>query len=107
MTNRSVLDMINALARDEATLRGQEFLAPLLRGGRARLRVRGLLYELAIAQATPGWWICRALDAGQGEVVGEALPWQRGDYLALWPALRLVLLEPLEQQADSQLRAWL
>jgi hypothetical protein len=95
MASRSVLNLIAVLARDEAALGGQEFLAPLAQGGRARLRLRGLICELAVANAGAGWWICRARDARCAEIVGEALPWQRGDYLALWPELRLVLLEPL------------
>jgi hypothetical protein len=93
---RSVLEIIDRMARDEAMLRGQEFLAPLTRGARARLRVRGLVYELAVAGAAPGWWRCVAQDARQAQVLGEALPWQRGEYLALWPSLRLVLLEALK-----------
>ncbi len=95
MREQTALNLIETLARDEAALRGQEFLAPLARGGRARLRVRGLIYELVVAGARPGWWSCRMHDARSAEVLGEALPWQRGDYLALWPVLRLVLIEPL------------
>ena len=91
----SILSLIAALARDEAALGGQEFLAPLAQGGRARLRLRGLICELSVAGARAGWWLCRARDARHAEIIGEALPWQRGDYLALWPELRLVLLEPL------------
>ncbi|MCU0490941.1 MAG: hypothetical protein MUD01_05115 [Chloroflexaceae bacterium] len=93
---RHALDLIAALARDEASLRGQEFLAPLLPGSKARLRVRGLIYELALADARPGWWLCRATGSSSAEIVDEALPWQRGDYLGFWPALRLVLLEPMQ-----------
>jgi hypothetical protein len=89
------LKLITVFSRDEAALGGQEFLAPLTQGGRARLRLRGLIYELTVAHARAGWWLCRARDARNAEVIGEALPWQRGDYLALWPELRLVLLEPL------------
>ena len=92
----STLSLIAALARDEAALAGQEFLAPLTQGGRARLRLRGLICELAVADARPGWWLCRAQDAAHAVIIGEALPWQSGDYLALWPELRLVLLEPLQ-----------
>ena len=95
MTPRSALDLIAALARDEAALAGREFLVPLAQGGRARLRLRGLICDLAVAGARAGWWLCRARDARSAEIVGEALPWQRGDYLALWPELRLVLIEPL------------
>ena len=103
MARGDVRKLIDALARDEAALHGQEFLAPLLRDGRARLRLHGLIHELAVAGAQPGWWICRVLDARHAEVVSEALPWQWGDYLQLWPALRLVLLEPLKDGAWTAL----
>lgn len=96
--------MIESLSREEADLPGQEFLAPLLRQGRARLRLHNLVYEFAVANAQPGWWLCRICDAQSAVVVDEALPWQRGDYLALWPVLRMVLVEPLHDGADA---AWL
>ncbi len=99
MRKQRALDLINKLSRAEASLQGQEFLAPLVRRGRARLRIQGLIYELALPDAQPGWWICRMLNAHQAECIEEALPWQRGDYLARWPALRLVLLEPLRAGA--------
>lgn len=95
MTHRNVLHLINAFTRDEAALRGQPFLAPLAGGTRVRLGVRGLVYQLAIEGARPGWWMCRALDAHRAALVDVAEPWQRGAYLALWPALRVVLVEPL------------
>jgi hypothetical protein len=88
-------NLIDRLANDEATLRGQAFLAPLLGDGRVRVRVRGLVYELGVARAQPGWWLCHALDAARAAVADAAQPWQRGTYLALWPALRLVLVERL------------
>jgi len=99
MTKRTALDLIRTLARDEATLHGQEFVAPLQQGGRARLRIRGLIHEFAVQQAQPGWWRCRVLNSQQATIVDAAQPWQRGDYLALWPVLRLVLLEPLKHHA--------
>ena len=103
MARKNVLALISALAREEAGLRGQEFLAPLTRDGRARLRVRGLIHELTVRAPVAGWWRCRALDTARAEVVEEAQPWQRGDYLALWPTLRLVLVAPLRASGE----AWL
>lgn len=88
-------NLIEKLARAEAALRGRIFLAPLMGDGRARLRLQGLVYELVVQVPRPGWWRCKMLDAGRARAVEEAEPWQRGEYLALWPALRLVLLEPL------------
>lgn len=96
---RNALTLINRLAAAERQLIGQTFLAPLVGGGRVRLRLGGLLYSFVVGSATPGWWICRALDNRRAEAVEEAAPWQRGDYLRLWPALRLVLLEPLRNGA--------
>jgi hypothetical protein len=95
MVTHRVLNLIDSMARDEAALRGQIFLAPLLGDGRVRVRVRGLVYELGVTQAQPGWWLCQALDAARATVIDAAQPWQRGAYLALWPALRLVLVERL------------
>jgi hypothetical protein len=95
MVKHRALNLIDALAHDEAALRGQAFLAPLLGHSRARIRVRGLVYELDVLEARAGWWICRMLDARRAIPVDAAEPWQRGEYLALWPALRLVLVEPL------------
>lgn len=92
---QQALDLIARLGQAEAALHGQEFLAPLVGRGRARLRLQGLIYELTVPIPQPGWWVCRVLDAQRAEVVDAALPWQRGDYLATWPALRVVLLEPL------------
>ncbi len=99
MTKRRTIDLVRALAREEAAVRGQEFLAPLLLGGRARLRIQGLIYEFVVDDAQPGWWICRARDARNAEIVSEAMPWQRGDYLALWPEIHLVLVEQLHDHA--------
>jgi hypothetical protein len=95
MIKQHALNLIDSLAREEASLRGQVFLAPLGAQGRARVRVAGLVYELELAHAQPGWWLCQALDAARAAVADIAQPWQRGAYLALWPALRLVLAERL------------
>lgn len=109
MTNRrAVLGLIAALGAEEQALRGQTFLAPLVGQRRLRLRVRGIVYELHVGGAAPGWWVCRVRGARSAEPVEPAQPWQRGDYLALWPALRLVLLEPLEAPgANAPGAAWL
>jgi hypothetical protein len=108
MTNRSnVLGLIEALAAEERALRGQTFLAPLVGRRRLRLRVRGIVYELRVRGAAPGWWVCRMRDARSAEPAEPAQPWQRGEYLALWPALRLVLLGPLAATDGGLATTWL
>ncbi|NJP06684.1 MAG: hypothetical protein HC837_14190 [Chloroflexaceae bacterium] len=95
----TTLDLIQRLSQAEAALSGQLFLAPLLRGGRARLRLQGLIYQLQVDNQSPGWWVCRIVDQRRATAEEPALPWQRGDYLVAWPALRLVLIEPMDDQA--------
>ncbi len=74
---------------------GRPFLSPLTTAGRARLRLHGMIYELRVAKATPGWWICRMTDPLSAIVDHAAPPWLRDDYLALWPARQYLLVEPL------------
>jgi hypothetical protein len=75
------------------------FFTPLTTEGKARLRVSGLVYELQVKNAQPGWWRCRITNAHTSELIDQAEPWQRGEYLKLWPVLRLVLLEPFKSGA--------
>ena len=97
MTKRRTFDLVRSLGKAEAALRGQTFLAPLLPGSSARVRIQGLIYQFAIADAQPGWWFCQPIDARNAEVVEEAPAWARGDYLALWPTVHLVLIEQLNE----------
>lgn len=95
MSRFSAMLVAERLAEQSRAQRGQPFLAPLQRGGLARFRVAGLMQSLRVPDALPGWWICRQVDARSAEMIAPAEPWQRADYLALWPALPLVLVEPV------------
>ena len=97
MTNRRAQDLVRKLGRAEAALRGQEFMVPLVGGGSARLRLEGLVYTFRVPNARPGWWVCHVLDAHQATIIAPALPWQRGDYLALWPVIPLVLMHQITE----------
>src|SRR6266542_1889216 len=92
---RSALELINHISAQTQALRQRTFLTPLLRGGKARLRVDGLIYEITVRDERPGWWLCLCREGAVADIVGVALPFESGEYLALWPALRLVLLEPM------------
>ncbi len=82
-------------AAEEAFLE-TEFLAPVLPGGRVRVRIAGLICTLrVVGQAEPGWAILKPLSTpslDRARIVGRPSLGQIRDYLALFPALRLVLV---------------
>lgn len=92
---RDPMALLNKVIAAEQSVRGQEFLAPLLPRSKARLKIGGIVQELAVTVERAGWYICRALDAKQAEIVEPAPIWAAGDYLKLLPQLRMVLLERL------------
>jgi hypothetical protein len=86
--------LVARLAAQGKALQGREILAPLLPGGRIRTRLGKLVYEFRPRGEFVGWGRFRPVNERQAEPVGAALPWQRGAYLELFPALRVVLLWP-------------
>ena len=82
------------LGREGASLLGREILAPALPGGRIRTRLSGLVYEFRLKREFTGWGRFRPVNEREVELAGEALPWERGAYLELFPVLRVILLWP-------------
>ena len=87
-------DLVARLNQEAAGLREREILAPLLPGGRIRTRLGRLVYEFRVRDRFVGWGVFRPKGEREATLVGEATPWQRGAYLELLPALRVVLLWP-------------
>lgn len=86
--------LIARLNQESKALLEREIIAPLLPGGRIRTRVGGLVYEFKPRERFAGWGRFRPLNESEAEPLGEALPWERGAYLELFPVLRVVLLWP-------------
>jgi hypothetical protein len=97
-------ELVARLNRQAAALREHEIVAPLLPGGRIRTRLDGIVYEFSPTTDFAGWGRFRPRDERSAEPLGEALPWQRGAYLELFPLLRVVLLWP---DPDPRRGAWL
>jgi hypothetical protein len=53
-----------------------------------------------------GWGRFRPVDAVTAEPVGEAMPWEREEYLKLFPALRVVLLRAEESTDGNRAQMW-
>jgi len=86
--------LISKLSQESKQLFEREIIAPLLPGGRIRTRLNGLVYEFKPKGRFVGWGRFRPLNERESEVLGEALPWERGKYLEQFPALRVLLLWP-------------
>ncbi len=96
--------LVAHLNQQSAALQEREILAPLLPGGTIRTRLDGLLYEFKPTGAWVGWGRFRPINEREAEPIGEVMPWQRSEYLALFPALRVILLWPLEAVSHRQAR---
>ncbi len=80
--------LIARLNQESKALLEREIIAPLLPGGHIRTRVGGLVYEFKPRARFAGWGRFRPLNEREAEPLGEALPWERGAYLELFPILR-------------------
>ena len=86
--------LISRLNAESKTLLEREIIAPLLPGGRIRTRLGGMIYEFKLRGEFAGWGHFRPISEREAELLGEALPWERGTYLEQFPALRMILLWP-------------
>jgi hypothetical protein len=89
----SIHDLLDKMESAEDAFLQTEFLAPVLPGGRVRVRIAGLVCTLRVAGSPqPGWAILRPLSMDRARVVGQPGLRQVRDYLALFPAVRLLLV---------------
>lgn len=90
--------LIAKLSKESAELQKREIIAPLLPGGRIRTRLSGMVHEFRPRGTFVGWGRFRPVSEREAELLGEALPWERGGYLELFPALRMILLWPASDE---------
>ena len=90
-------DILNRMEQAEQDFAGSEFLAPVVGHGRVNVRLAGIVCQLHIAQGLPqgfqGWAILRARSTSQAEFVRPAGLAEMAAYLALFPAVRLIVTE--------------
>jgi len=87
------LAIISKLAAAEQELKCKVFLAPVLKNARVRVRIAGIVCELAIQTDFAGWGLLRAINHGQAEFVEPASPTLVGKYLSLFPRVQMVLVQ--------------
>ncbi len=80
------------LAAAEERFLGEEFLAPVPRGGVVHVRLAGVVCKLAVEPACfEGWGVFRPVSLRAARLVRRATLAERQAYLRLFPPLRLIL----------------
>jgi hypothetical protein len=91
---RHLSEALGRLAAAEERFLDGEFLAPMPRGGRVRVRIAGVVCELRVEPAGfQGWGVWRPLSLTQAGLAREATLTERQRYLELFPRLLLILCE--------------
>jgi hypothetical protein len=95
MTQRdrsNLLASLDRVARAEAGFVGSEFLAPVLKGAGVGVRIAGVTCRLHVDPPHfQGWGVFRAVSFDTARFVAAPPLAQRRRYLALFPAVRLIL----------------
>ena len=87
--------VLNRLKSLESQFRDQRILAPVVRGGQAKVRIGGVVCQLKISPETfEGWGIFEPTSDLKAKLIREAHLIERDHYLRLFPLVRLILLEP-------------
>lgn len=91
MANRSLFEK---LAAEEEQFFGSEFLSPVLRGSKVRVRISGITVELNVRPKNfEGWGIFRCVDQKIARRVRDATMAQKREYLNLYPRFSLVVCQ--------------
>jgi hypothetical protein len=98
-------EILNRLEEAERHFVGQEFLAPVLGSSQVVVRIAGVVCRLRITgrQTFTGWAVLRSLSTSRAEFIRPATLQEIARYLALFPTVRLILLESFAEKTN----AWL
>lgn len=90
----NIHNILNQIQRAETDFLQTEFMAPILPCGQVCVRIAGLVATLNVV-GTPmtGWAILKPVSIREARVVAKPSLRQIRDYLGLFPAVRLLLLE--------------
>jgi hypothetical protein len=93
-------DLFDKLAAQEDAFFFQEFFSPVLRGQKIKVRISGVVVELAVTQPKnyQGWGVFRPTSYKTARFLRDASMADREKYLNLFPAVRLILCRHNENQ---------
>jgi len=85
------MDALRELQRSERAILGRQFVAPVVRGGRVRVDVDGLVWECRVEDPFEGWGIFAIASNRRARLVREAGPGARQAYGRRFRASTMVL----------------
>jgi hypothetical protein len=89
----NIYELLHKMECAERAFLSTRFLAPVTAGCRVRVRIAGVVCTLrVVGRPDPGWAILEPLSLDRARVAGRPGLRQVRDYLALLPAVRLVLV---------------
>jgi hypothetical protein len=88
----SIHDLLDKMEAAEEAFLNTEFLAPVLLGSQIRVRIAGLICSMrVVGKAEAGWAILKPMAMDKAQIIGKPSLRQIRDYLALFPAVKLLL----------------
>ncbi len=85
-------DLFDKLAAEEENFFGSEFLCPVRKGQKVRVRIAGITVELTVKpKKFEGWGIFTSVDQNSARLVRDATLAQKKEYLNLYPKFSLVI----------------
>lgn len=104
----SIHDLLDRMESAERAFLETKFLAPVLPDGQVRVRIAGLICTLRVTgRPEPGWAILKPLSLDRACIVERPGLRQIRDYLALFPAVRLLLVARAAGHPEPVQGAWL
>ncbi len=92
----SIDDLLDKLEKAEQEIVNVAFLAPVVKGSQVRIRIAGIICDMDTGRAIPpgfqGWAIFKARSTSKANFVRQANLSEVSAYLALLPAVRLILV---------------
>lgn len=85
-------DLFDKLAAEEEKFFGSQFLSPVRKGQKVRVRISDITVELTVKpKKFEGWGIFESIDQNSARFVREATLAQKQEYLKLYPKFSLVV----------------
>jgi len=92
-----IRDLLNKMEAAENTFLETEFLAPILPGRKVQVRIAGVVCTLrVVGNIDAGWAILKPMTIDRARVIAKPTLRQMQEYLALFPAIKLLLVSRVE-----------